>query len=56
MNFVNALGTGVQDFFYEPREGFTRGTIQGGIGIIKGTTSLVTNTFVGAIGSASKMA
>lgn len=27
MNFVNALGTGVQDFFYQPREGFTRGTL-----------------------------
>lgn len=41
MNFVNALGTGVQDFFYQPRQGFVKGPIQGGIGIIKGTGSLV---------------
>eukprot|EP00347_Sterkiella_histriomuscorum_P000566 403375355 len=54
-NFVNALGTGVQDFFYQPRQGFVKGPIQGGIGIIKGTGSLVKNTLIGTIGSASKM-
>ena len=55
MNFVNALGTGVQDFFYQPQQGFIKGPLQGGIGIIKGTGSLVKNTFIGTIGSASKM-
>jgi hypothetical protein len=29
--------------------------LQGGIGILKGTTSLVTNTFIGTVGSAGKM-
>lgn len=55
MNFVNSLGTGVQDFFYHPREGFVKGPLQGGLGIIKGTTSLFKNTLIGTIGSASKM-
>ena len=32
-----------------------KGPIQGGIGIIKGTGSLVKNTLIGTIGSASKM-
>lgn len=27
MNFVNSLGTGVQDFFYQPREGFIKGPL-----------------------------
>ena len=30
--------------------------MQGGLGIIKGTSSLVKNTFIGTIGSAGKIA
>lgn len=56
MNFVNSLGTGVQDFFYEPRQGYLKGgALHGGLGILKGTGSLVKNTFIGTIGSASKL-
>lgn len=55
MNLVNALGTGVQDFYYEPIQGLAKGPLQLGIGIIKGTSSLVKNTFIGTIGSASKV-
>jgi len=55
VNFVNSLGTGVDEFFYHPRQGFVKGPIQGGIGIIRGTGSLVKNTVIGTIGSASKI-
>lgn len=27
INFVNALGTGVEDFFYQPKMGFVKGPI-----------------------------
>ena len=55
VNFVNSLGTGVEEFFYYPREGYVRGPLHAGIGILKGTGSLVKNTFIGAVGSAGGM-
>lgn len=55
VNFVNTLGTGAKEFFHEPSQGFMKGPIQGGIGIIKGTTSLVTHTIGGAAGSIGKI-
>lgn len=55
VNFVNSLGTGVEEFFYLPREGYVRGPLHAGIGFIKGTGSLVKNTFIGAVGSAGGM-
>lgn len=43
-NFINHLGTGVQDFFYKPIEGIVQGPLEGGKGIIDGTSSLIKNT------------
>ena len=55
VNFVNHLGTGVQDFFYKPIEGIVKGPLEGGKGLIEGTGSLLKNTVQGTFGSASKM-
>ena len=54
-NFVNHLGTGVQDFFYMPINGIVKGPLEGGKGIVMGTRSLIKNTVQGTFGSASKV-
>lgn len=43
VNFIAHIGTGVKDFYYEPKKGFIKGPIEGGKGIIKGTYSLIKN-------------
>jgi vacuolar protein sorting-associated protein 13A/C len=43
-NFVNHMGTGVQDFFYKPIEGMMKGPLEGGKGILEGSESLLKNT------------
>ena len=55
IGLVNTLGTGFRDFFYEPAQGFVRGPISGGKGIIKGTGSLLKNTVKGTFNSVSKI-
>ena len=54
-DFVNTLGTGVKSFYYEPRDGFMKGPLQGGIGLIKGTGSLAAHVVGGLAGSVSKV-
>ena len=54
-DFVNTLGTGVKSFYYEPREGFMKGPLQGGIGLIRGTGSLAAHVVGGIAGSVSKV-
>ena len=54
-DFVNTLGTGAKQFYYAPKEGFMQGPLQGGLGILKGTGSLVTHTVGGLSGSISKI-
>ncbi len=50
------MGTGVEEFFYEPYQGFMRGgAAEGGLGIFRGTGSLVKNTFVGSVSSFGKI-
>jgi vacuolar protein sorting-associated protein 13A/C len=49
------LGTGVKDFFYKPISGIIRGPIEGGKGLVLGTTSLFVNTVEGTFGSVSKV-
>jgi len=55
VNFLNTLGTGVKDFYYEPVNGFMRGPREGAHGLVRGTGSLVKNTFVGSVGSLGKI-
>ena len=54
-DFVNHLGTGAKQFYYAPKEGFMQGPLQGGIGIIKGTGSLLAHAAGGVSGSISKV-
>ena len=54
-DFVNTLGTGVKSFYYEPRDGFMKGPLQGGIGLIRGTGSLAAHVVGGIAGSVSKV-
>ena len=55
VGFMDTIGTGMQDFWYEPRNGFMRGPAAGTYGLVKGTKSLVTNTIVGSVGSIGKI-
>merc|ERR1712137_305496 len=54
ISLVSNLGTGVKDFFAEPAQGFTRSPAEFGVGIARGTTSLVKNTTVGIFNTTSK--
>jgi vacuolar protein sorting-associated protein 13A/C len=55
IGFVSTIGTGMQDFFYKPLEGIVHGPLEGGIGLIKGTGSLVKNTVGGTFGATSNV-
>lgn len=52
---VDNLGTGVKKFYYEPRDGFMEGPMQGGLGILKGTGGVVLITGASALGSVGKI-
>ena len=54
VNFVKHLGTGVKEFYNKPKDGFKKGPIDGGKGILKGTYSLIKNPVEGTFGSVSK--
>lgn len=54
-DLVSSIGTGVNEFWYAPKEGFMQGPISGGLGILKGTSSLITHTIGGVSGSVSKV-
>jgi vacuolar protein sorting-associated protein 13A/C len=54
VNFVRTVGNGVHDFVHEPIDGFKSGIVLGGVGILKGTGSLIKNTAEGTFGSFSK--
>jgi len=54
-DFVNTLGTGARQFYYAPKEGFMKGPLQGGLGLLKGTGSLMAHAAGGFSGSVSKI-
>lgn len=54
-NMVNSLGTGVKKFYYEPRNGFMEGPLQGGLGILKGTAGILGITAGASLGSIGKV-
>ena len=51
----NHIGTGVIDFVNKPMEGFVKGPLEGTVGMIEGTGSLVKNTFAGTMNSLGKI-
>lgn len=55
VSFLDTIGSGITDFYYEPANGFSKGIKEGSIGLVKGTKSLVKNTFVGSVGSIGKV-
>lgn len=55
INLFASLGTGVKDFFFKPAEGFVQGPLQGGYGLLKGTSSLMKHSVQGAFGMSSKI-
>lgn len=55
INFYKTISTGVDDFWHKPADGFVKGPLEGGLGIIKGTGSLVQHTVSGTFGATSKV-
>ena len=53
--YLEQLGTGVKDFFYEPAEGLMKSPTAFGKGVAKGTMSLVGNTTSGVLGFTTKI-
>ena len=54
VGFVRGLGTGMVDFFYEPAQGLVKSPGAFGLGVAKGTYSLVSG-IVGGASPASKL-
>ena len=55
INLVEGMGTGIFEFFNEPRKGLLKGPEEFGLGIAKGTRSLVSNIVGGGFKSVSKI-
>jgi len=55
INLISTLGTGFYDFFYEPAKGIVKSPKEFGIGIAKGTRSLVKNSIFGIFNTATKI-
>ena len=55
VNLIEGIGTGFFEFFNEPRKGLLKGPEEFGLGIAKGTRSLVSNIVGGSFKSASKI-
>lgn len=45
------FASGIQDLVERPIEGFTKGPLEGGMGIVSGASSLVSNTVSGVFNS-----
>lgn len=54
VELFNSLGTGLVDFIEKPIEGFVQGPLEGGMGFIRGTESLVKNTIVGTVSTLNR--
>jgi vacuolar protein sorting-associated protein 13A/C len=54
-NLVENIGTGVRMVYYEPRNGFMEGPLQGGLGILKGTAGMVGIIGASTIGTFGKV-
>ena len=51
--FLN-VSNGVKDLIEKPQQGFNKGPLEGGVGLIEGVSSLMANTLVGTINSIDK--
>ena len=55
VGLFNNISTGFQDLLEKPMEGFLQGPLEGGLGLVKGTGSLVKNTVSGTMNSIGKV-
>ena len=55
VNLIEGLGSGIFEFFNEPRKGLLKGQEEFGLGIAKGARSLVSNIVGGGFNSVSKI-
>ena len=55
IRLISNLGTGVQDFFQKPIQGIIKGPLEGAVGVVDGSFSLVRHTVDGTFGAASKI-
>ena len=55
IRLIQNLGTGVQDFFQKPIQGIIKGPLEGAVGVVDGSFSLVRHTVDGTFGAASKI-
>lgn len=55
VGLFNNISTGVVDLLEKPLDGFLQGPLEGGKGLIKGTSSLVKNTVSGTFNSIGKV-
>ena len=55
VGLFNNITTGMKDLIDKPKEGFTKGPLEGGYGIVKGAGSLVGHTIAGAFNSINKI-
>jgi hypothetical protein len=53
VGLISNLGAGVKDFFYEPSQGLVESPAAFGIGVARGTRSLIENTVYGIFNSVS---
>lgn len=54
-NMVSNMGRGVKNVYYEPKEGFMKGPLQGGLGVVKGAGGMMAVTGATAMGAISKI-
>jgi len=55
ISFLNSVGTGIKDFWYEPTQGMMIGPVETVSGVYRGTKSLLTNSIGGSLNSIGKM-
>ena len=55
INLINNLGTGFSEFFQKPIKGIVKGPLQGLVGVVDGTLSLIKHTVGGTFGATSKI-
>ena len=55
VGLFSQIGTGMQDLIEKPMEGFIKGPLEGGVGIVKGAGSLLKHTLAGTLNSVDKI-
>lgn len=55
LSLVGGVGTGVMDLFVEPAQGLVKGPQDFGIGVARGTASLIKNSVYGVTDSAARI-